>query len=182
MYGGVAATTPTENTSDIAKIFGRILIAGPLISLSFSIICGLLAYLANLTFEFFFFISSVLHFGIFLATTIPSKSGFFFTDRKRWQRLNSNGQERESELAILHAIQEESIKGHYKEAQPDILKRMKQDPDESVQLFGDYFLYKHYYDLGEAEKASTYFENLRSRRDQLSSNMWKMMEIDFDTI
>ncbi len=181
MFGGAAATTPKEERADLANVFGRILIAGPLTSLSFSIIFALLSYTTTSSLDFFLFISALLHFGIFLATTLPSKSGFFFTDRKRWQRLHSKGKERESELAILHAMLEESLKGHYKEAKPEILQKLKEDPDESVQLWGDYFLYKHYSELKKDDLATTHFENLRERKEQLSDSMWKMLEIDFST-
>ena len=43
-------------------------------------------------------------FGIFLATTVPSKMGLFFSDRKRFQRLTSKGYEREIELIVLRVI------------------------------------------------------------------------------
>lgn len=100
-YGGVAATLPREPDPSNAKKFANVLLAGPIASLLFAAILGILCYFLDSKIEQFLAIGSVASIGIFLATTIPSKSGSFFTDRKRYQRLTSDGPEREVELAVL---------------------------------------------------------------------------------
>ncbi|MEP1150647.1 MAG: M50 family metallopeptidase [Balneola sp.] len=100
-YGGVAATLPVGTSPDNAKKFGNLLLAGPIASILLAIILGGLYYFYDFQFSNVIRIGAMASLGIFLATTIPSKTGVFFTDRKRYQRLTSNGIEREVELAVL---------------------------------------------------------------------------------
>jgi hypothetical protein len=99
-YGGMAATTPKKFDSDTAVKFGRILLAGPLASLLFGL--STLGYhLIVHTDNPFILIGGAMSLGIFFATTIPNKSGVYFSDRKRYQRLTGRGKERDVELAVL---------------------------------------------------------------------------------
>ena len=90
-YGGLAATTPVGDHPDNAKKFARILIAGPLASLLLALLFFGLAPLIGRPFGILFFIGSAISMAIFFATTIPSQTGMFFTDRKRYQRLITPG-------------------------------------------------------------------------------------------
>lgn len=100
-YGGVAATIPVNTDPENAKKFANVLLAGPIASMLFAIILGILYYSFDFQFQATLMVGIMASVGIFLATTIPSKTGIFFTDRKRYQRLTSAGSDREVELAVL---------------------------------------------------------------------------------
>ncbi len=99
-YGGVAATLPTDTNPDNRKKFANLLLAGP-ISLLLTFILFFIYYNFKFPYSKVFEIGTLASFGIFLATTIPNKTGMFFTDRKRYQRLTSKGKVQEVEMAIL---------------------------------------------------------------------------------
>lgn len=128
-YGGVAATLPRNNHPDNDKMFANILIAGPIASLLLAIILGVLYFLMDFEYSNFLFIGGLMSFGILLATTVPNKTGIFFTDRKRFQRLTSDGPEREIELAVLRTTGAYGIDGSYVNANEDDIELMISDPD-----------------------------------------------------
>ena len=86
-YGGVAASLPIDDSSKNIKKFANLILAGPIASLVLAAICLLSVYLFNFPGEKFLTIAGTASIGIFLATTVPSKTGSFFTDRKRYQRI-----------------------------------------------------------------------------------------------
>jgi len=102
-YGGVAGTSPVDDV-DVAKKFARILLAGPIASILFAIVCFIIAYLAGKPIGFLFYTGGLISIAIFLATTVPSRTGMFFTDRKRYQRLTTPGKDQDVELAMLNIM------------------------------------------------------------------------------
>ena len=103
-YGGAACTLPVDNNPENAKKFANLILAGPITSLVLAIILGVLYFSFNLQFSRIIGFGSLASFAIFLATTIPNKTGLTFTDRKRYQRLSSDGAEKEVELAVLRVV------------------------------------------------------------------------------
>lgn len=102
-YGGVAATLPKNDDPENSRKLANSVLAGPIASLVLAIILGILYFSFNLESKIIA-IGAIGSLGIFLVTTIPGKTGMFFTDRKRYQRLTSDGPEREVELAVLRII------------------------------------------------------------------------------
>ncbi|NJB72322.1 hypothetical protein GGR42_002813 [Saonia flava] len=106
-YGGLAATLPVDDNPENIKKLAIICLAGPIASIIFAVVLGTLYLSLDFQFSKVILIGALTSLGIFLATTVPSKTGMFFTDRKRYERLTKNGPEREVELALL------SILGNY---------------------------------------------------------------------
>ena len=102
-YGGVAATLPKKDDPANSRKLANILLAGPIASLVLAFIFGILYFSLNSPSKLIA-ICAIGSMGIFLVTTLPSKTGMFFTDRKRFQRLTSTGPEREVELAVLRIL------------------------------------------------------------------------------
>lgn len=128
-YGGAAATLPRSTDPNNGKIFANILLAGPIASLLLAIILGIIYYFFDLQFSKFLGLGALASFGIFLATTIPNKTGMFFTDRKRYQRLTSNGPERQVELAVLRLTGIYGRDSSYTNADEKDIELMIADPD-----------------------------------------------------
>ncbi len=133
-YGGVAATIPVNDDPENSSKFGKILLAGPIASLIFAAIMGLIFYFTDSAYDKIILTGSLISVGIFLATTVPSKSGVFFSDRKRYQRLNAPGPERDVEMAILRILGIYGRDGSYINADPKDIDLMIEDPD--FKLFG----------------------------------------------
>jgi len=103
-YGGIAATIPKDDHPDNPKKFANVLLGGPIASIIFAIICFLISYFIGKPLGILFYSGGTISIAIFFATTIPSKTGMFFTDRKRYQRLTKPGKDQEVELAILRIM------------------------------------------------------------------------------
>jgi hypothetical protein len=137
-YGGIAATTPIDNSEKNANKFANILIAGPISSLLFAVLFTVIAYTNVHLTKFVFFIGGLASLGIFFATTIPSKTGMFFTDRKRYQRLIKQGKSREIELAMLRISGLFAKENSYKEIAYQDIELLIVDNDPLIKFFGLY--------------------------------------------
>ena len=139
-YGGVAATSPRDNSSDNGKKFARLIIAGPLTSLVFALICFLLAYWLDKPWGAVFFAGSMISAAIFLVTTVPSSTGMFFTDRKRYQRLITPGKEQDVELAMLHIMGSYAKNDSYKQINIKDIKTLMADDFPFFSFYGHFNL------------------------------------------
>ena len=145
-FGGVAATSPTQQHPDNARKFANILLAGPLASLGFALLCFLLSLVSGPNLLFFLLIASVGSLAIFLATTLPSKTGPFYTDRKRYQRLVRPGKEREIELALIDVQEKMAGKNGIEKLDVDKLRLIQQDEAPFFRYIG------YFYELAYAHK------------------------------
>ena len=126
-FGGVTAVFPIDDKPENSKKFANMVLAGPIASLIFSI---LFIYLYTFKIPFFsmlFFVGGFTSFCIFLATTIPNKTGMFFTDRKRYQRLTSNGKENIIELAVIRIMGIYGRDNSYINSDPNDIEKMISD-------------------------------------------------------
>ena len=136
LYGGAAATSPTDNNPDNAKKFGRLILAGPLASLVFAALCLVLCYYIGRPLGIVLYTGAIMSIGIFFATTIPSKTGMFFTDRKRYQRLVTPGPDQNVEMAILRIMGSYSQDNSYRNVSEDDILTLTNDDTPFMQLFG----------------------------------------------
>ena len=137
-YGGVAATIPIDNSEKNANKFANILIAGPISSLLSALMFTAISFTNTPLTKFIFFIGALASFGIFLATTIPSKTGMFFTDRKRYQRLIKPGKSRETELAMLRITGSFAKEESYNEVDYHDIELLIADGNPLIKFFGLY--------------------------------------------
>lgn len=135
-YGGIAATTPIDDHPDNAKKFAQVLLAGPITSVIFAIICFAISYVAASPFRLLFYTGGLMSIAIFFATTVPSKTGMFFTDRKRYQRLVRPGKDQQVELAMLNIMGRFSKDNSYKNVEVDDIHVLVSDELPFVKFFG----------------------------------------------
>lgn len=128
-FGGIAATVPQSTATIDHRIFAKILLAGPLTSLGYGILSLWIFFQFDSAFHSFFALSGITSIGLFLATTLPSKSGIMYTDRKRFQRLLEKGLIQDAEIAMYQLISQSIIDGSFKHI--DITKTyiIEKDPD-----------------------------------------------------
>jgi len=111
---------------------------------------------------------------VFLSVIIPSRTGMFYTDRKRYQRLTSDGQEKEIELAYLKATVQSMCKKTMKEMDLDDLTLLTKDESPMFRYIGYYFLYE--YHLGNPEKIEEVSANMQVLEPELPNSLVKMMK------
>lgn len=135
-YSGLGLTVPKDDSSNNLRKFANVLLAGPIASIVFAVMCFFMVnYLAN-PYGVIVFTAGLASFGIFLATTIPSRSGMFYTDRKRYQRLMTAGKDQEVELAML-TILGSYMKNHsYKDIKKEVFDVLITDNDLFVKHYG----------------------------------------------
>ena len=126
-YGGLASTIPIEDKPENSRKLAIICLAGPIASVVLAIILGVVYVSFDFQFSKIILIGALASIGIFLVTTIPNKTGTFFTDRKRYQRLTSTGKERDVELAVLRIIANYGKDNSYSNVNPDDIEKMISD-------------------------------------------------------
>ncbi len=176
-FGGIAATSPLQISKNLKKQFAFILIAGPLFSLIFGILLILLFNLTDSVFNSSIGITGVISIGLFFATTLPNKSGVFFTDRKRMQRLLDNGRTGEIESSFIKASSQLLIDSHYKNISMEDLKMIQSDEEPIIQFWGHYYEFKHFEDIGNEEMALTIKSKLYHYKEIVPQNIWKSLGI-----
>jgi len=137
-YGGIAGTSPVDDSPENAKKFARVLLAGPIASIVFGIVCLIISFYIGKPLGFIFYVGGITSIGIFIATTIPSKTGMFFTDRKRYQRLVTPGNDQKVELAMLNIIGKFSRDNSFKKINKEEIETLIADDMVFIKYFGLY--------------------------------------------
>ncbi|KAA3661919.1 MAG: hypothetical protein DWQ10_03610, partial [Calditrichaeota bacterium] len=135
-FGGVAVTAPVREDTENANKFSRIIIAGPIASFLFGLICLAVSLALAGLYASFVFITGVISLAIFFATTIPTKTGVFFSDRKRYQRLKTAGDEQQVELAMLRVLGRYAQHNSYVVIDEDDLNILMNDREPFIQYYG----------------------------------------------
>lgn len=167
-FGGIASTSPVGNDPANAIKFGKILLAGPLTSIIFALICFFLGYIAGGFFGSILNTGGLISIGIFLATTLPEKTGMFYTDRKRYQRLTQPGKARNEELALLAVLGSFSNDNSYSNVPLSDIHTMTESDDESIKYFGLFNLLCYQYEIEKGIQADSLYvyNNIATRMDK----------------
>ena len=136
LYGGVAGTSPKDDSIDNPKKFANILLAGPIASILFAIICFIIMNYLGKPFGLFAFTAGIMSIGIFFATTIPSKTGMFFTDRKRYQRLVTPGKDQDVEIAMISIMGKYAQDNSYKNIEKEEIELLIGDDEKMINFYG----------------------------------------------
>ncbi|MEO1450345.1 MAG: site-2 protease family protein, partial [Bacteroidota bacterium] len=179
-HGGVALTTPTTYSEQTATQFGRVLLAGPLASLLLMILLWALAPLVAPAWKFILLTTGFISFGLFLATTLPGKTGIFYTDRKRYQRLMKTGPTREIELALLQAISLKLQQKPITDMAATDLEKITEDPSPMFQYTGLYYLCEYF--ANDPEKFAEIRARMAPVEAELPAGYVKQMQVELDKL
>ena len=177
-FGGMSATIPTKKYADIKQRFARIVIAGPLSSLASGILFLLAFKLTDTMLNSLWALCGIFSFAVFLGTTLPAKTGVFFTDRKRYQRLMDKGQTGDVELALLETINQHTVDNNFKNISPDKLAVIKTDKDRFIQFWGEYYDFQYHKEREAVELQETAWLRMNEYKNYLPKNIWKSLQID----
>lgn len=180
LFGGVAATLPSTQSTDLAQRFARVVAAGPLGSLLLVFLGALATWSLlgepSLTARYlacFFLISAVVSGALLLATTLPRRTGMFFTDRARYFRLVSGGKTAEIERAMLALTAFFQAGKPFEEIDLALIELVREDPDYAV--YADFFAFQHHLATGDNDAAVRVAERL----GRLSGNMPSAFRAEF---
>jgi hypothetical protein len=177
--GGVAATIPIHPDVSNRKKFAIIVAAGPVASFLFSIVSfGLMVSATSGAARGFWFIAGAVSVGVFLATTIPTKTGVFFTDRARFLRLISRGKAGEIEEALLTILAIQAKEDSCRNIPLSMIKLLQTDTDKAMKFWGYYYEYSYFKDHSMTEETEEALKKLLSAKSTIPDSLWKALEIE----
>ena len=178
-FGGVAASSPTKQLADkeLIQKYKVILLAGPISSLIFAVLAWIIFYFGDTILNPFLGLFAFISLGIFLATTLPAQTGIFFSDRKRYQRLNDKGEVGKIELAFLQIVNQALLEDSCKNLSLERINMLKKDEEEIIIFWAYYFEYQYYKDNQLTENMYETKEKLMQYKPLIPNAIWKSLEI-----
>lgn len=157
-FGGMCAMVPQTPTPHLRWQYAWVLLAGPLGSLLFGVF-GIWAFWAMRTVGYafaqpasiFLLTLGLGSFAVFLATTLPSRTGIFLTDRARFFRLVSSGPEAQAEQQMLHLVALDTSGFPWEHLDPAAFAAARQDA--TYGLYVELYVYWHYLAQEQWEQA-----------------------------
>lgn len=178
MMGGIAATLPTRQDPNNRKKFARLILAGPLTSLAYGFLCLGIAYFSVTLTAFFFYVTGACSIALFFATTLPTKTGIYFTDRARYFRMISKGKEGDSEEALLQIIAQSVADSHHKNISVQNALTLQQDETPFMKFWGFYYEHLYYKENEVTDKAEATKATLLANQSLVPKQVWKALKID----
>ena len=180
MFGGMAATSPVDDHIASSKKFANVILAGPLTSLAFALFCFIVAYLFDHSVNSFFFLTGIMSTTIFFATTIPSSTGHFYTDRKRYQRLTGSRKEKDIELALLKIFVTKAKDLPINELNESEIRLITEDKSKLLQYIGYFYLYE--YHIKDQEKLKPIKEAMERLRPKIPKQIANQLDKELQKI
>lgn len=188
LYGGVAGTVPLETSQSLRAKFAAIVAAGPIVSFLTAALALWLGYVgANaLTTDSsagariavcFSLIVGVFSGMFFLATTIPGRTGSFFTDRARFFRLIGGGHPAAVEQATLELLVHSQSGQPYATLNQEHIALLLNEPEVSQRLFAHIMAYYRHLDRQEIPEAFDHLKKAEALLDDqpafMKAEIWK---------
>lgn len=173
-FGGLAATAPREFRERTIQPFGNVLLAGPVTSFILWILAWSVLPLLPTSTTFFAFIIGLMSLVIFLAVTVPSRTGMFYTDHKKYQRLRSGSAARDIELAYLRTGILKMRGQPLQQMTEEELRRLTQDDAVLFRCFG--WLYLWEFGEGNPVLRREVREELEFIRPEIPRFMWQHLQ------
>lgn len=182
LFGGVAATTPKDYSADTLKQMAKVILAGPIASLLLILIAMLAAVFTDGAFRLLFCLTALLSFMILLATTLPSQTGLFYTDRKRYQRLKSEGEEKEIEGALAMAGAQKLMKKPMTDLPVDELQKITGDESPLICYIGYFYLFEYYLMSKETEALEAVKTEMQDLEQSLPKTLVKQFNAELEKL
>jgi len=164
---GMAATVPGKKDPDNLNIFAKILLAGPIFSLIFGVVCLCGALIFR---SLFFLMVGMVSFAIGIVNIIPSKfrTGFYYSDGTRYKRIMSGGVPAKEEAELMNIVEKAVVYGDDAEYEKEECDALIDSADPIYQYYGYYVLY------GSALKNNPdVAKEYRNQMEQLSKDVPK---------
>lgn len=176
LFGGIAGSFPTHDDPSNLRKMAWVVAAGPLTSLLTGAVFtwGAFAMLQQLTpdsavlykiFIGFLIFLAFMSIAIFAATTIPSRTGPFFTDRARFFRLIRGGKTAQIEQAVMQLIAFSYSGKRFRDLDLPKIQLIESDASPVMHGISNYYAYYYYLDLQEFEQALLYAKKMEQASD-----------------
>jgi hypothetical protein len=182
LMGGVAATVPVAQDPGNRRKFAWVLLSGPLASLLLSLVAAVL-FTASTSgaARSYWLVTAFGSAAVLLATTLPRKSGLFFTDRARFQRLMGKGPAADTEAALLSILTRQAMDGSVKNIPLDQARLLQTDADATMRFWGCYFAYAYFRENGLAAEAERARADLAAFEKTVPRLLWERLKLDAGT-
>jgi len=134
--------------------------------------------LTNTMLNSFWALCGIFSFAVFLGTTLPAKTGVFFTDRKRYQRLMDKGPAGDIELALLETINQYTADNNFKNISTDKLDIIKTDKDRFIQFWGEFYEYQYYKERQDAVLSESARLRMDTYKNYLPKSIWESLKLE----
>lgn len=180
LWGGVAATIPEVVPGPALRAnLTRVVMWGPIASLLLTLSCAALLPLGERTVRLYLVLTALASFGIFLATTVPSRTGRFYTDGARLRMLREGGKaaDRWCYSSALASLASTGVPAS--EWDRALLERAAQLADHSLDgTLLHLMLYSHATEVGDDARAAVHMAEVRAARETLSPTLQSYVTLE----
>lgn len=171
-WGGCAATIPSDKKGVMAK-FARVVIAGPITSLIFGALIGVIYVYIKVD---MLLMIAAMSLGIGATTLIPfqKRTGGFYSDGRRYLRIRDKGKSGYEEVATMNIVQEVMINGNYRGIELEDINTLKSSIEAENRYIGSFFEYHRNNDLGNKEEAEIILIKLDRQKAEVSKSFLRV--------
>jgi membrane-associated protease RseP (regulator of RpoE activity) len=175
MWGGVSLALPVKEDKKNIDIFAKILLGGPLMSLVF----GLLLIFLFIVFPYqFLLLSGAISVAISISTSIPMRTGCFYSDGGRWLRIVRKGNAYKIEVALYNIVQSSVVHDDCSRLDMNDVEVLMADDDKRTQYMGHYYAYLYSRDNKMDEGMAREKQLLKALEGSVPKNFVKMLDLD----
>ena len=171
LWGGAGGTFPSDEKADNMKILSRVLLAGPIASITAGFIFLLLGFIH---FNMIFLLLGAITTAMGIGCLLPLKTGIMYSDGKRWSRLHGEGQGKDEEIALYKMMIRSLFKKDASPLEYDDFAPLLNAELPAIQYYGYYYLYEWYSIRNDEENKQKTLEKLH----QMKKNVPKIIVED----
>lgn len=177
-FGGIAAVVPKRVEDINYRVFAKTLIAGPITSLIYGIVCLIIFLKFDTLFNSFCALTGITSLGLFLVTVVPDKSGIMYTDRKRYQRLNKKGITRDAEIALYQIISQSIIENTFKNIDISKTNIIEKDDEVEMKFWAEYIRYLYFKDNELEDDMYSSKSKLLAYKNAIGDKVWTTLKLE----
>lgn len=177
LWGGVGGTLPKDYNEDNIKIWSKVLLGGPIISIVMGVIFLPLGIITK-NIVLLLLGAMPLGMGIMCALPLPLKTGILYTDGGRWSRLRKGGQEADEEIALFKLTENEFLGGDFLNIDLKSIESLIKSKETRIRYYGYYYKYKYYKANNNEEKMKLAIQRMEDIKSKVPSIIVTDCKID----
>lgn len=167
LWGGVGGTLPQEENPGNVKVWGKILLAGPLTSLVFGVLV-LPVFIVTKNIIVLLLCLMPIAMGAMCIVPMKMKTGLLYNDGTRYKRLRSGGREGAEERALFKLIEKTLFGGKECIYPTELVEPLLASDDPDFKYYGYYYAYVNATRQELPEDAKVQLKNMENIRRQVS--------------
>ena len=167
LWAGVGGTLPQKESDENVKVWGKILLAGPLTSILFGILMLPVVIIIKNVIVLMLCLMPIAM-GVMCIIPMKMKTGILYNDGTRYKRLCSDGQEGAEERALFKLIEVTLFGGHDVIYPTELVEPLLASADPDFQYYGFFYTYMNAIGQDCQEEAEQQLVNMESIRGNVS--------------